>query len=346
MSKKKALIAMSGGVDSSVAALLTQKAGYDIAGMTLRLCENGDNSAVKDAADIAGKLSISFTVMDLREDFETEVIRRFIDAYEQGETPNPCICCNRHIKFQKILQRALQSGYDTVVTGHYAVIDRNPDTGRHILRKSRDAKKDQSYMLYALTQEQLAHAYFPLGNLTKEEVRRIAVENGFVNADRGDSQDICFIPDGDYAGFIRSHSGKEAVPGNFTGTNGQVYGQHRGIIYYTIGQRKGLGLSFPEPMYVGKIDAERNEVLLCRHDELFSAELTAKQINFVAYEIDGPARVKVKIRYHHKEQPATVTRTDEDTLAVVFDEPQRAVTKGQAVVLYDGDMVVGGGIIS
>lgn len=346
MSEKKALIAMSGGVDSSVAALLTQRAGYDIAGMTLRLCENVDDSAVQDAADIARRLRIPFTVMDLREDFETEVIRRFIDAYEQGETPNPCVYCNRHIKFQKILQRALQSGYDTVVTGHYAVVGRNPDTGRYTLKKSRDAKKDQSYMLYALTQEQLAHAHFPLGDLTKEEVRRIAAEHGFINADRGDSQDICFIPDGDYAGFIRSRSGKEPVPGNFIGTNGEVYGQHKGIIHYTIGQRKGLGLSFPEPMYVGGIDAARGEVLLCRHDELFSVELIAKQINFVAYEIDGTVRVKAKIRYHHEEQPATVTRTDEDTLSVVFDEPQRAVTKGQAVVLYDGDMVVGGGIIS
>ena len=346
MSKKKALIAMSGGVDSSVAALLTQEQGFDIAGMTLRLCENADDSAIRDAADVAERLKIPFSVLDFREAFETEVIRRFIQSYEQGETPNPCVYCNRHIKFEKILQQALDNGYDTVVTGHYAVIEQNPETGRYILKKSRDRKKDQSYMLYALTQEQLAHAYFPLGGLTKDEVRRMAAAHGFVNADRGDSQDICFIPDGDYAGFIRSHSGKEPVPGNFVGTNGEVYGRHKGIIHYTVGQRKGLGLSFPQPMYVGGIDAGRNEVLLCRHEELFSTELTADQINFIAYEIDGPARVKAKIRYHHTEQPATVTRTEQDSISVVFDEPQRAVTKGQAVVLYDGDAVVGGGIIS
>lgn len=346
MSKRKALIAMSGGVDSSVAALLTQEAGYDIAGMTLRLCENADDSAIRDAAEIAGKLDIPFTVMDFRKEFDAEVVRRFIDAYEQGETPNPCVYCNRHIKFEKILEKALHSGYDTVVTGHYAIIEKNTETGRSVLKKSRDAKKDQSYMLYALTQEQLAHTFFPLGNLTKEEVRRIAADHGFVNADRGDSQDICFIPDGDYAGFIRSRSGKAPVPGNFVGTDGEVYGQHKGIIHYTVGQRKGLGLSFPEPMYVGGIDAGRNEVLLCRHDELFSTELTARQINFIAYEIDKPVRVRAKIRYHHTEQPATVTRTGEDSITVVFDEPQRAVTKGQAVVLYDGDRVVGGGIIS
>lgn len=346
MSKKKALIAMSGGVDSSVAALLTQEQGFDIAGMTLRLCENADDSAIRDAADIAERLKIPFSVLDFREAFETEVIRRFIQSYEQGETPNPCVYCNRHIKFEKILQQALDNGYDTVVTGHYAVIEKNPETGRYILKKSRDRKKDQSYMLYALTQEQLAHAYFPLGGLTKDEVRRMAAAHGFVNADRGDSQDICFIPDGDYAGFIRSHSGKEPAPGNFVGTNGEVYGRHKGIIHYTVGQRKGLGLSFPQPMYVGGIDAGRNEVLLCRHEELFSTELTADQINFIAYEIDGPVRVKAKIRYHHTEQPATVTRTGQDSISVVFDEPQRAVTKGQAVVLYDGDAVVGGGIIS
>lgn len=346
MSKKKALIAMSGGVDSSVAALLTQEQGFDIAGMTLRLCENADDSAVRDAADVAERLKIPFSVLDFREAFEAEVIRRFIQSYEQGETPNPCVYCNRHIKFEKILRQALENGYDTVVTGHYAVIERNAETGRYILKKSRDLKKDQSYMLYALTQEQLAHAYFPLGGLTKDEVRRIAAAHGFVNADRGDSQDICFIPDGDYAGFIRSHSGKEPVSGNFVGTNGEVYGRHKGIIHYTVGQRKGLGLSFPQPMYVGGIDAGRNEVLLCRHEELFSTELTADQINFIACEIDGPVRVRAKIRYHHTEQPATVTRTGEDSISVVFDEPQRAVTKGQAVVLYDGDAVVGGGIIS
>lgn len=346
MSKKRALIAMSGGVDSSVAALLTQEAGYEIAGMTLRLCESADDSAIQDASTVAGALDIPFTVMDFREDFEAQVVRRFIDAYEHGETPNPCVYCNRHIKFQKILQEALKSGYDTVVTGHYAVIEQNADNGRMVLKKSRDAKKDQSYMLYALTQEQLAHVYFPLGDLTKDEVRQIAAKHGFVNADRGDSQDICFIPDGDYAGFIRSHSGKDPVPGNFVGTTGEVYGRHKGIIHYTIGQRKGLGLSFPEPMYVGGIDPERNEVLLCRHEALFSRELTANQINFVAYEIDGPTREKAKIRYHHTEQPATVTRTGENSISVVFDEPQRAVTKGQAVVLYDEDRVVGGGIIT
>lgn len=353
----KAIVAMSGGVDSSVAALLVQQAGFDAMGITLRLYENEDAGIpqgqtccslddVNDARAVAARLSMPFYVLNFKEDFRHEVMDRFTAAYERGETPNPCIDCNRYIKFGKLMRRAKELGCDYVATGHYARVEHDEKSGRWLLKKGIDASKDQSYVLYSLTQDELSHLLLPLGGLTKEESRKIAEEHGFVNARKRDSQDICFVPDGDYAAFIRRHTGRDFPPGEFIGTAGEHYGTHKGVIEYTVGQRKGLGLSFPQPMYVCKVDPGRNEVTLGKHEELFSKELTANQINLISVaELREPMRVKAKIRYRQAEQPATVVQTDKDTLHVIFDEPQRAITCGQAVVLYDGDTVVGGGTI-
>ena len=353
----KAVIAMSGGVDSSAAALLTQKMGYETIGITLKLYTNEGVCSTKsrtccslddveDARSVAAKLNMPFYVLNFSEDFSENVIERFVNAYEEGFTPNPCIDCNKYIKFESLLSRAEELGFDYLVTGHYSRIEKDPVSGRYLLKKGLDATKDQSYMLYALTQEQLSKTLFPLGEMKKEHVREIAEENGLINARKRDSQDICFVPDGDYAAFIKRYKGREFKPGNFVGMHGEIYGQHKGIIHYTVGQRKGLGLSFPQPMFVGGIDVVKNEVLLCKAEELFSTELTARELNLISCErIDEPMRVSAKVRYRHKEQPATVIQTGDDEIRVIFDEPQRAITKGQAVVLYQEDVVVGGGMI-
>lgn len=355
---KKAMIAMSGGVDSSVAALLVKQAGYDCMGVTLRLYDNEDAGIskektccslddVNDARSVAGRLDMPFYVFNFTEHFRSEVMNRFVAAYERGETPNPCIDCNRYVKFGKLMHRAKEIGCDYVATGHYAQVEFDSDSGRWLLKKGLDETKDQSYVLYSLTQEELAHLLLPLGGLTKEQARKIAEENGFVNAKKRDSQDICFVPDGDYAAFIERYADKKFAPGEFVGTNGEHYGTHKGIIHYTVGQRKGLGLSFPQPMYVCKLDTENNEVVLGKHEELFSREVTVRDINLISVEkIDEPMRVKAKVRYRHAEQPATVIQTGDDELKVIFDEPQRAITKGQALVMYNGDVVVGGGVIT
>lgn len=348
---------MSGGVDSSVAALLMQRAGYDTIGVMLKLYTNEEIGVsrektccsledVEDARAVADKLGMPFYVLNFIESFEEEVIGRFVEAYEHGRTPNPCIDCNRHVKFEQLLRRAEAFGFDVLTTGHYAIVEQSPETGRYLLRQGVDRTKDQSYMLYSLTQAQLAKTRLPLGALQKPEVRRIAAENGLLNARKRDSQDICFVPNGDYAGFIERYTKRVFPEGNFVGTEGQVYGRHRGIIHYTIGQRKGLGLSFPQPMYVGGIDPIKNEVLLVRHEELFSQTLYAREVNLIAVSaLETPMRVTAKVRYRHTAQPATAVMTS-DGLKVTFDSPQRAITAGQAVVLYDGDLVVGGGVIS
>ncbi len=356
--KEKAVIAMSGGVDSSVAALLVKEMGYDAMGVTLRLYDNEDAGIprektccslddVNDARGVAARLEIPFYVFNFKEDFRREVMDRFARAYERGETPNPCIDCNRWIKFGKLMRRAEEIGCQFVATGHYARVEQNRETGRWLLKKGLDAEKDQSYVLYSLTQRELSRLLLPLGGLTKNRVRQLAEEHGFINAKKRDSQDICFVPDGDYAAFIRRHTGKTFPPGPFVGTNGEVYGQHKGIIQYTVGQRKGLGLSFPQPMYVCEVDPAENRVVLGKHEELFSREFTAREINLISCPaIPEPMRVKAKARYRQTEQPAVVVQTGPDELKVTFDQPQRAITKGQAVVLYDGDTVVGGGTIA
>ena len=354
---RKAIIAMSGGVDSSVAACLMKEQGYDCMGVTMKLFYNDDIGIprehtccsledVEDARSVAYKLGIPYYVFNFSDRFEKEVIDRFVSAYEQGMTPNPCIDCNRFLKFDKLYDRARELEYEYVVTGHYSRIIQDEQSGRYLLKKALDANKDQSYVLYTLSQKQLAHTLFPLGGMTKPEVRDIAEAHGLVTARKHDSQDICFVQNGSYADFIERHTGKTYPEGDFIDTAGHVLGRHRGIIHYTIGQRKGLGLSLAEPMYVCAVNAEENTVTLGRESELYSRTLTAGDINLIACpSMEQPMRLKAKVRYRQAEQWATAVQTDRDTLRVEFDQPQRAVTRGQAVVLYDGDTVVGGGTI-
>ena len=338
---------MSGGVDSTLSLCLLKEQGYDIAGVNCLFCP-GESTLldVSDAENVAKKLGVPFQVFDLREKFTENVIGNFISTYEDGGTPNPCIVCNKHLKFGDMLEMALGQGFDFIATGHYARIDFDETTGRYLLKKGLDEKKDQSYFLYSLTQHQLSHTLFPLGGMTKDKVREMAESLDLINAKKRDSQDICFIPDGDYATFIKTTLGKTYPKGNFISPDGRVLGEHQGIIHYTVGQRKGLGIALGKPAFVKSINPGDNTVTLCDNEELFSRELTAKNINLISVEtITEPMRVKAKVRYRHEAQWATVTQTDADTLKVVFDEPQRAITKSQAVVLYDGDTVVGGGEI-
>lgn len=352
---KKALIAMSGGVDSSVASLLIKEAGYEATGITMKLYggelpENSTNTCcseddIADARAVCNKLKIPYYVFNFTDCFNEQVISRFIEAYENGSTPNPCIDCNRYIKFDRLMKRMEELKMDFVVTGHYARIEYSEKLGRYVLKKALDNTKDQSYVLYSLTQYQLSHTLFPLGSMNKTEVRKIAEENGFINAKKHDSQDICFVPDGKYAEFIERYTGKTYENGDFVDKDGKILGEHKGIIRYTIGQRKGLGLALPAPMYVFKKDLENNKVILGSNDDLFTSELYADNINLITTDrITEPIRIKAKVRYNQKEQPATAEQIG-GKLHIVFDEPQRAICKGQAVVMYDSDTVVGGGTI-
>lgn len=348
---KRALIAMSGGVDSAVSALLALDAGYTCHGVTMDLSQKAltndpthISQDILDAADVCKRLGISHTVLSLGEEFRRYVISYFVEAYIKGETPNPCVVCNKHLKFGSLLEYASNKGCDTLVTGHYANVKKSAD--RYLLCKANDEKKDQSYVLWTLTQDQLSHIFFPLGQYTKDEAREIATAHGFVNAHKHDSQDICFIPDGDYVSFIERYLGHGFDKGDFTDTEGNILGRHDGIIRYTPGQRKGLGIAFGRPMYVKSKDAAKNTVTLSSNEELFSDRLTVKNINLIALDrIDAPLRIEAKIRYNHKASPATVIQIDDNRLEIVFDTPQRAIAPGQSAVLYDGDVVIGGGII-
>lgn len=354
--KKKALIAMSGGVDSSVAAYLITKKGFDAVGVTMKLFDKDANSGaeqsccttqdIEDAKAIAEKLGIPYSVVNFQDNFKEKVIDKFISAYENGATPNPCIDCNRYLKFEKLMDKADELGCDYVVTGHYGIVFYDESSGRYLLKKATDLSKDQSYVLYSLSQKQLSKAMFPLGSMTKEETRTLAEQLNFINSDKKDSQDICFVPDGDYAKFIEDFTGKKYPCGEFVDYNGKVLGEHKGIIRYTIGQRKGLGLALPHPMYVMKKDLEQNKVILGENELLFSKALTATDINLITCDkLDKPTRIKAKVRYNQKEQWAIAEQIGENRLHIEFEEPQRAISKGQAVVLYDDDIVVGGGTI-
>ena len=352
---KRAMIAMSGGVDSSVAAYIMKQEGYECIGATMKLFENEDAGIVRektccslddveDARRVACGLGIPYYVFNFTADFREKVIDHFVESYEKGATPNPCIDCNRYLKFQRFFRRAMELECDCVVTGHYARI--REENGRYLLLKAADETKDQSYVLYNLTQEQLAHIRFPLGDMHKTETRAIAEANGFTNAQKKESQDICFVPDGDYAAAIRRFTGKTYPEGEFTDLQGNVLGTHKGIIRYTIGQRKGLGLALKQPMYVCRKDMENNRVMLGTNEDLFSASLDADDFNWIAYETPPQTlRAKVKIRSRQQEQWATITPRGQNSVHIEFDEPQRAITSGQAAVVYDGDIVVGGGTI-
>ncbi|MBR5404803.1 MAG: tRNA 2-thiouridine(34) synthase MnmA [Oscillospiraceae bacterium] len=345
----KALIAMSGGVDSSVAAYLTGAAGFTGIGCTMRLwdADGDDCAAEKDAEDArfaAERLGMEHHIFDFRADFREQVIGGFVRCYLCGRTPNPCIECNRHFKFARLLARADALGCEKIVTGHYA---RTEETDRgFVLRRGLDAAKDQSYVLYMLTQAQLSRLMLPLGGLTKAAVRQIAAEQGFLNAGKHDSQDICFVPDGDYARVVERVSGTQAVPGEFVDLSGNVLGQHRGIIHYTVGQRRGLGIALGAPAYVVGIDAEKNRVILGKNEDLFTNTALLSGMNWISGSLpQEPVRCTAKIRYRHTAQPAWLRFTGTDTAVLRFDAPQRAITAGQAAVCYDGDIVLGGGCI-
>lgn len=350
---KKAIIGMSGGVDSAAAAYLTKQLNVDISGATILTgnfsCHTSQDtnteSYITEARALASFFDIEHTVVDFSELFKKHVISNFIDSYLAGLTPNPCIECNRHIKFGALLDYAIQNGADTLVTGHYADIKKIGQ--RYHLCRARDESKDQSYVLWQLKQHQLSHIYFPLARYLKSEIYELAKTIGFINPHNKESQDICFIPNGDYASFIQRESGISSNPGNFIDTHGNIIGKHKGIIHYTIGQRKGLGLSLGEPGFVSAKDAITNTVTVCRGPELFKNKLTAHSINLIACDsIPERTAVTAKIRYNQKAEPAYVIQSDTDEITVEFNSPQRAISPGQSVVLYDGDTVIGGGIIS
>ena len=355
--EKSALIAMSGGVDSSVAAYLMQQAGYRCMGTTMRLYQNEDvgvcrfhtccaEKDIEDASEIAFQLDIPYEVIDFTVDFREKIIDKFVRTYEMGGTPNPCIDCNRYMKFDKLLEYAQAHGYDYVVTGHYARIEQDEATGRFLLRKGADEGKDQSYVLYAMTQEQLAHTLLPLGNKNKAWIRETAERQGFCNARKHDSQDICFVPDRDYTKFMEQYTGKHYPAGDFLDTEGNVVGRHRGAVRYTVGQRKGLGLAMGTPVYVCGKDMEKNTVSVGPESALFSQSVTVDEMNWISIpELTAPMRVRAKLRYRQVEQPTLATPLADGRIRLDFDEPQRAPAVGQAAVLYDGDVVVGGGTI-
>ncbi len=355
--KERVLIAMSGGVDSSVAALLLSKEGYDCAGIMMKLFGDNERALISpalnettdetaDARRVADRLGIPFEYCDCSEEFRKQVMHHFVQAYLDGETPNPCVQCNRTMKFGHLLKEADRLCCSKIATGHYAKISRDA-SGRFLLSEAADPTKDQTYVLWQLSQEQLSRSLFPLGHFTKEEIRAIALENGFCNAQRKDSQDICFIPDGDYASFLQRYTGETYPDGDFLDLQGNKLGRHRGMIHYTIGQRKGLGVAFGKPTYVCAKCATTNTVILGDDRDLFSKDLTAHSINLIALSrIESPIRVQAKIRYKAKPAWATVEQTDETSFRLRFDEAQRAISPGQSVVLYDGSVVIGGGIIS
>lgn len=352
----KVMVGMSGGVDSSVAAKLLIDSGYDVTGVTLKLFDGGDISEdfrtccslsdVEDARSVCYRLGIDHFVFNFKEAFRKKVINQFTESYLNGKTPNPCIECNRHIKFDKMLRRAEELGFDYIATGHYAERIYDYKTNRYILKRPKDRSKDQTYVLYGLTQYQLSKTLFPLGEYEKSDIRRIAEAAGLINSRKPDSQDICFVPDGDYASFIKKNTGAEIKEGNFISADGDVIGRHKGIINYTIGQRRGIGISIGKPAYVTDKNALENTVTIGDESNLYKSEITAYDVNLISLDsISDEMRVTAKVRYSRNEQAAVVIPSGNCEVLVKFDEPQRAPASGQAVVFYDGDVVIGGGTI-
>ena len=354
---KKVVVGMSGGVDSSVAAYLLKEQGYEVVGVTMQIWQDEEQtvqeenggccglSAVDDARRVANDLGIPYYVMNFKKEFKAHVIDYFIDEYLHGRTPNPCIACNRYVKWESLLQRSLAIGADYIATGHYARIEKLSN-GRYTLRRSATLAKDQTYALYNLTQEQLAHTLMPVGEYTKDEVREIAERIELRVANKPDSQDICFVPDGDYASFIEENTDKKLTTGNFVTIDGKVLGPHKGITHYTVGQRKGLGLALGYPAFVIEIRPETNEVVIGTNEDSMSYYVRANQLNFMSIEdLTEPMRVFAKIRYNHKGAWCTIEKTGDDEGLCTFEEMQRAITPGQAVVFYDDEYVVGGGTI-
>ncbi|HIU02088.1 MAG TPA: tRNA 2-thiouridine(34) synthase MnmA [Candidatus Onthocola gallistercoris] len=358
MAAKKVVVGMSGGVDSSVAAWLLKEQGYDVIGITMQIWQDEDTfkeeeqggccglSAVDDARRVAAKLDIPYYVMNFKDIFRKEVIDDFVREYFAGRTPNPCVRCNRYVKWEALLRRSLSIGADYIATGHYASVVCLPD-GRYTLKKA-PSRKDQTYALYNLTQDQLAHTLMPVGDYTKDEIRRMAEQAGLPVAHKADSQDICFIPDGDYQHFLEEYTGKRLPEGNFVDRFGHVLGRHKGITHYTVGQRKGLNLSMGRPVFVTAIHPETNEVVIGDGDEVFGNRLEAESVNWMGVVPLKPGEsihLTAKIRYAHEGEGCQVTMLENGRIQCLFDRPVRAITPGQAVVLYDGDLVAGGGVI-
>ena len=350
MEKKRVVVGMSGGVDSSVAAYLLKEQGYEVIGVTMQIWKEEESeccglSAIEDARRVASDLGIPYYVMNFRKEFKENVVDYFIDEYLHGRTPNPCIACNRYVKWQSLLQRSRDIGADYIATGHYARIEQLPN-GRYSLRQSATLAKDQTYALYNLTQDQLKHTLMPVGEYTKDEIRELAEKAQLRVANKPDSQDICFVPDGDYASFIEESLDTKLPTGNFVTMDGKVLGRHKGITHYTVGQRKGLGLALGYPAFVIEIRPETNEVVIGTNEDSMSYYVRANKLNFMSIEdLDGELRVWAKIRYNHKGAWCTIKKTGEDEVLCTFEERQRAITPGQAVVFYDGAYVLGGGTI-